>query len=254
MGAAKKEIVLKTEGLTKHFGGLAAVQDVNIEITKGQIHSVIGPNGAGKTTFFNLLTGAMEATEGKIFFRGQDITALKEHQIPHLGIARSFQKTNIFPALSVYDNAWGSAYAVQSRHPFHIINPISTDGEVAQAAREALQAVGLQDKADAPAQTLSHGEQRQLEVAIALAGRPTLLMLDEPCSGLSAAEAANMIKLLQQLGGRYTILLIEHNMPVVMTISDEISVLHFGEIIANGKPKDVQKNVDVKKAYLGTGA
>lgn len=253
MGVAKKEIVLRTEDLTKHFGGLAAVQDVSIEIIEGQIHSVIGPNGAGKTTFFNMLTGAMEATKGKIFFRGQDITALKEHQIPHLGIARSFQKTNIFPALSVYDNAWGGAYAVQTRHPFHMMIPISAGDEVAQAAREALEAVGLQDKADTPAQTLSHGEQRQLEVAIALAGRPTLLMLDEPCSGLSASEAANMINLLQQLGKRHTILLIEHNMPVVMTISDEISVLHFGEIIAHGKPKDVQKNVDVRKAYLGTG-
>ncbi len=256
--AAKKtsksaNIMLKTEGLTKHFGGLAAVENVDFSIAEGAIHSVIGPNGAGKTTFFNMLAGNMAPTRGSIHFQGRDITSLKEHQIPHLGIARSFQKTNIFPELSVYDNAWGGAYAVRTRHPFHMLKPIVSTDEVAEAAREALEAVGLQDQAEAPAQSLSHGGQRQLEVAIALAARPSLLMMDEPCSGLSAAEAGAMIALLRQLGGRYTILLIEHNMPVVMTISDRITVLHFGEIIAEGKPEEVRKNEAVKHAYLGTG-
>ena len=251
--AAVDPALLKTEGLTKHFGGVAAVEDVSISIVEGHTHSVIGPNGAGKTTFFNLLSGTMAPTRGKIYLKGRDITALKAHQISQLGVARSFQKTNIFPALSVYDNAWGAAYAIQSRHPFQMIRPIAQDDETATAAWEALEAVGLRDQANVPAQTLSHGEQRQLEVAIALAARPALLMLDEPCSGLSSPEAAAMIDLLQRLGERYTILLIAHNMPVVMTISHRISVLHFGQVIAEGKPEEVRRNEQVRNAYLGKG-
>jgi branched-chain amino acid transport system ATP-binding protein len=250
----RNPILLRTEGLTKQFGGLTAVDEVSFSLEEGRIHSVIGPNGAGKTTFFNLLSGDMAATRGHIFFRERDITPLRAHRIAHLGIARSFQRTNIFPNLSVYENAWGAAYAVMTQHPFHMVKEVASTGEIADAAQGALEEVGLHEKAQDAANSLPHGEQRLLEVAIALAAGPTLLMLDEPSSGLSSGESRSMIELLRRLGERYTILLIEHNMQVVMNISDRISVLHFGKVIVDGKPEDVRKNEDVRKAYLGTRA
>ncbi|MBW2147866.1 MAG: ABC transporter ATP-binding protein [Deltaproteobacteria bacterium] len=247
-------ILIRIEGLTKRFGALTAVDRVDFSLARGRLHSIIGPNGAGKTTFFNLISGELPPTAGRIFFQDRDITRLQASQIAHLGIGRSFQRTNIFPNLSVYDNAWAAAYAVRTRHPFHLMKEAPRSGEVADATWAALEEVGLQERAHHPAGELPHGEQRLLEVAITLAAGPTVLLLDEPSSGLSSGELRSMIELLQHLGQRYTILLIEHNMTVVMSISERISVFHFGTIIAEGKPEEVRTNEDVKRAYLGRRA
>lgn len=247
-------VLLRVEGLTKRFGALTAVDGVDFSLIQGRFHSIIGPNGAGKTTFFNLISGELPPTTGCIFFRDRDITRLRASQIAHLGIGRSFQKTNIFPNLSVYDNAWAAAYAVRTNHPLHLMKRVPESGEVADATWAALKEVGLQERAYRTAGELPHGEQRLLEVAITLAASPTVLLLDEPSSGLSSGELQTMIDLLVRLGQRYTILLIEHNMSMVMSISDWISVFHFGAIIAEGRPEEVRANEDVKRAYLGRRA
>jgi branched-chain amino acid transport system ATP-binding protein len=243
-------VLLRTERLTKSFGALTAVNDVTLVVEAGTLHSVIGPNGAGKTTLFNLLTGQLPPTAGRILFDGRDITGTPPQKIAHLGIARSFQRTNVFPALSVLDNVWVAAFARGSwrglawrradRYP-----------ELNERARVALAEVGLQDKAVHRAREISHGEQRQLELAIALAATPRLLLLDEPAAGLSPEEARRMVALIRGLKGRYTIVLIEHKMDIIMAISDRISVMHFGSLIAEGPPAEIQRNADVRRAYLG---
>jgi branched-chain amino acid transport system ATP-binding protein len=241
---------LRAEDVTKVFGALAAVNRVTLAVETGTLHSVIGPNGAGKTTLFNLLTGQVQPTSGRILFDGRDITGTPPHGIAHLGIARSFQRTNVFPALTVLDNVWVAAFARGSwkglawRRADH-------DPGLAERARRALSEVGLEAKAQWPAREISHGEQRQLELAIALAATPRLLLLDEPAAGLAPEETRRMVELIRRLKGRYTIVLIEHKMDVIMTISDRISVMHFGAIIAEGTPAEIQRNVDVRRAYLG---
>jgi branched-chain amino acid transport system ATP-binding protein len=243
-------VLLRTERLTKSFGALTAVNDVTLSVAAGTLHSVIGPNGAGKTTFFNLLNGQLPPTAGRILFDDRDITGVPPQKVAHLGIARSFQRTNVFPALSVLDNVWVAAFARGSwrglawrradRYP-----------ELVQRAHAALSEVGLEGKAAHRAREISHGEQRQLELAIALAATPRLLLLDEPAAGLSPDEARRMVALIRGLKGRYTIVLIEHKMDIIMAISDRISVMHFGSLIAEGPPAEIQRNADVRRAYLG---
>jgi branched-chain amino acid transport system ATP-binding protein len=242
--------LLSTAGLTKAFGALTAVSDVSLDVETGTLHSIIGPNGAGKTTLFNLLTAQHSPTAGRIMFDGQDITGARPQQIAHLGIARSFQRTNVFPALSVFDNVWVAAFA---RGSWRGLLWRSTDRYPQATARAlgALGEVGLGDKAGQPAGQISHGEQRQLELAIALAAKPKLLLLDEPAAGLSADETQRMVALVRRLKGRYTILLIEHKMDVIMTISDRITVMHFGRVIAEGPPGEIQRDAEVRRAYLG---
>jgi branched-chain amino acid transport system ATP-binding protein len=243
--------LLSTEHLTKSFGALTAVNDVTLAVEQGSLHSVIGPNGAGKTTFFNLLTGQLTPTSGRIVFDGRDIAGTPPHAIAHLGIARSFQRTSIFPTLSLLDNVWLAAFA---RH--HSWRGLAWRGAdrypvLTERARAALADVGLEAKAARPAREISHGEQRQLEFAIALAASPRLLLLDEPAAGLSPDETQKMVALVRRLKGRYTIVLIEHKIDVVMTMSDRISVMHFGSVIAEGAPAEIQRNADVRRAYLG---
>ncbi|HSF05455.1 MAG TPA: ABC transporter ATP-binding protein [Methylomirabilota bacterium] len=243
-------MLLRTEHLTKSFGALTAVNDVTLAVEAGTLHSVIGPNGAGKTTLFNLLTGQLPPTAGRILFDGRDITGTPPQKIAHLGIARSFQRTNVFPALSVLDNVWVAAFARGSwrglawRRAEHY-------PELSDRARAALAEVGLEGKAVHLAREISHGEQRQLELAIALAATPRLLLLDEPAAGLSPEETRRMVALIRSLKGRYTIVLIEHKMDIIMAISDRISVMHFGSLIAEGPPAEIQRNVEVRRAYLG---
>jgi branched-chain amino acid transport system ATP-binding protein len=243
--------LLRTERLTKTFGALTAVNAVTLDVEAGSLHSVIGPNGAGKTTLFNLLTGQLAPTAGRIVFDGRDIAGTPPHAVAHLGIARSFQRTSIFPALSIFDNVWLAAFARRPSWRGLAWRRADRYPELSDTAVAALHDVGLEAKGARPAREISHGEQRQLELAIALAATPRLLLLDEPAAGLSPDETQRMVALVRQLKGRYTIVLIEHKIDVVMTISDRISVMHFGSVIAEGTPAEIQRNADVRRAYLG---
>ncbi len=243
--------LLECHALSKNFDAVAAVVDVNLEVTEGSVHSIIGPNGAGKTTFFNLISGEVPPTAGRVYFKGRDITGLPSHRIPHVGIARCFQRTNIFPKLTVFENVWVAMFSRSNSGALDFIKRVSDFGEIGDKTREIISEVGLEEKLTERAETLSHGQQRALEVAIALAGAPTLILLDEPTQGLAPEATQQMTQLIQRLAGRYTILLIEHKMHVVMAISHWISVMHFGQIIAEGGPDKIRQNEAVQKAYLG---
>ena len=243
--------LLETKSLSKSFGALSAVKDVTLEITEGSLHSIIGPNGAGKTTLFNLLTGAFPPTSGRIVFDGKDITGTPANRIAHLGLARSFQRTNVFPAFSLFDNVWTAAFATGSSWNGLLWRKTDRYPEATERARAALSDVGLLSKANVAAREISHGEQRQLELAIALAAAPRVLLLDEPAAGLSPEETRNMVALVRTLKGRYTIVLIEHKIDIIMSVSDRISVMHFGSLIAEGTPEQIQRNPEVRRAYLG---
>ena len=243
--------LLRTERLTCDFGGLRAVDGVSLSVASGTVHSLIGPNAAGKTTFFNLVSGEIAPTDGCVYFKGQDITGLPSHRVPHVGIARCFQRTNIFPKLTVFENVWVAAFSRSTPGALGFLRRVRDFGGIGDRVREIVAQVGLEEKLSERAETLSHGQQRALEVAIALAGSPTLLLLDEPTQGLAPEATVRMTQLIQRLAGQYTILLIEHKMHVVMSISEQISVMHFGQIIAEGGPDEIRQNEAVHKAYLG---
>ena len=243
-------ILLETVNLNKQFGALQAVRDVNLRIEEKTIHSIIGPNGAGKTTLFNMVAGVYSPTAGTILFQGNDITNTKIYERSHLGIGRSYQVTSIFPELTVKENI---RLAVQSRgnRNFRIFQNANRLKDVENRTTSILDEVGLKDTALEKAGAVSYGYQRSLEVGIALATNPILLLLDEPTSGMPPDEARRMMNLIKRISQGLTVLLIEHHMEVVMTISDRITVLQQGKVIAEGKPEEVQKNESVKRAYLG---
>ncbi len=243
--------ILKTENLTMAFGALRAVNGVSLDVEAGTLHSIIGPNGAGKTTLFNLLTGTFPPSSGSVLFDGRDITGTPAARIAHLGLARSYQRTTVFPAFSLLDNVWVAAFATGKSWQGLMWSKIGRYTEVTARARQALADVGLEDKAEVPAREISHGEQRQLELAIALAAAPRVLLLDEPAAGLSPEETRKMVALVRALKGRYTIVLIEHKIDIIMSVSDRISVMYFGSLIAEGTPDEIQKNPEVRRAYLG---
>jgi branched-chain amino acid transport system ATP-binding protein len=243
--------LLETRSITKSFGALTAVNGVSLRVEAGTLHSIIGPNGAGKTTLFNLLTGTFAPTAGRILLEGQDITGTPAHGIAHLGLARSYQRTSVFPAFSLLDNVWVAAFATGKSWKGLLFKKINQYPEAMERARRALSDVGLSNKAHQLAREISHGEQRQLELAIALAAAPRVLLLDEPAAGLSPDESRKMVSLVRSLKGRYTIVLIEHKMDIIMSVSDRISVMHFGSLIAEGTPAEIQRNPEVRKAYLG---
>ena len=243
--------LLETKSLTKSFGALTAVNGVSLAVEAGSLHSIIGPNGAGKTTLFNLLTGTFPPTSGQILFDQKDITGTPASRVAHLGLARSYQRTTVFPAFSLFDNVWVAAFATGKSWKGLLHRKTSDYAEVAGRARQALQDVGLDQKSTQLARELSHGEQRQLELAIALAAAPRVLLLDEPAAGLSPEETRRMVALVRALKGRYTMVLIEHKMDIIMSVSDRISVMHFGSLIAEGTPAEIQKNAEVRRAYLG---
>ncbi len=243
--------LLETRHLSKSFGALTAVNAVNLRVEAGTLHSIIGPNGAGKTTLFNLLTGQFAPSAGHILFDGRDITGTSAHRIAHLGLARSFQRTNVFPAFTLLDNLWVAAFACSPAWRGLLWRRTDRYAEVTAKARQALSDVGLVAKENQPAREISHGEQRQLELAIALAAAPRVLLLDEPAAGLSPEETRRMVALVKSLKGRYTIVLIEHKMDIIMSVSDRISVMHFGSLIAEGSPAEIQRNPEVRRAYLG---
>jgi branched-chain amino acid transport system ATP-binding protein len=243
--------ILETHDLTKAFGALTAVNGVTLKIEAGSLHSIIGPNGAGKTTLFNLLTGTFAPTSGEIFLDQKKITGTPAHRIAHLGLARSFQRTNVFPAFSLLDNVWVAAFACSKSWSGLLWRRTDRYPEQIERARKALSDVGLLEKAHQLAREISHGEQRQLELAVALAAAPRVLLLDEPAAGLSPEETRKMVALVRTLKGRYTIVLIEHKMDIIMSVSDRISVMHFGSLIAEGTPDEIRRNAEVRRAYLG---
>lgn len=242
--------LLRTEGLRKRFGGLTVTDDVSLEVRAGEIHAVIGPNGAGKTTLINQVSGALAPDDGRILFAGLDITRLSMPRRVRAGLARTFQNTCILPGFSVLENV---ALAVQARDgsSFRFFRPAAGESRLNQAALEALEAVGLADRAAAPAGALAHGQKRQLELAIALATRPRLLLLDEPLAGAGPEETERLIALLDRLRSDYAILLVEHDMRAVFALADRISVLVYGRVIASGAPAEIRSNPEVRVAYLG---
>jgi branched-chain amino acid transport system ATP-binding protein len=242
--------MLQIEGLTKRFGGVIASDDVTLSIASGELHAIIGPNGAGKTTLIAQLTGELSSHSGRIRFGGEDISALPAWRRSLLGLARSFQITSLFLDFTALDNV---ALAVQAHagHSFRFWRDARCEAELREPARAALERVGLGARADAPVANLSHGEHRQLEIAMALATKPRMLLLDEPMAGMGVEESAQMVALLRELKQELTILLIEHDMDAVFALADRISVLVYGRIIASGEPASIRANPDVRRAYLG---
>ena len=242
--------ILKTEALTVRFGGLAALTNVSLAVPTGEIRGIIGPNGAGKSTLFNCLTGVLRPTSGRILFNGENIAGLPPHRVSRKAIARSYQITNILPNATALENV---RIAAQSRrHSWALLTHHRSYRDIIDKAEAALQAVGLRPKADELAANLSHGEQRNLEIGIALATEPTLLCLDEPTAGMSAVETHDIIELVRRIAKDLTILIVEHDMQVVMELAHRITVLHYGEILAEGTPAEIQQNPRVQEVYLKT--
>ena len=242
--------LLRTERLTVRFGGLTALDNVDFEIRRGEIRAIIGPNGAGKSTFFNCLTGVLRPTSGRILFNGENIAGLPPNLISQKGIARSYQITNILPNATTLENV---RIAAQSRrHGWSMLRHHSAYRDIIDKAQGVLDAVGLGSKATELAANLSHGEQRNLEIGIALATEPQLLCLDEPTAGMSAAETHDTMELVRRIAKDHTILIVEHDMQVVMALAQRISVFHYGDLLAEGTPDEIQQNPRVLEVYLKT--
>ncbi len=244
--------VLRLEGLTKRFGALVVSDEVSLDVRPGEIHALIGPNGAGKTTVINQLTGELAPNGGRILLDGQDITALPVHTRVHRGLARTFQIVQLMGSYTALDHV---ALAVQAHqgHSFRFFRAARGDRSLRDPAHALLERVGLKTRADEPVASLSHGERKQLELAVALAMEPRLLLLDEPMAGLGAVESAQMVELLQSLKGRFAMLLVEHDMEAVFSLADRISVLVSGRAIATGSVAEIQADPAVRIAYLGEG-
>jgi branched-chain amino acid transport system ATP-binding protein len=244
------EPLLRTDRLVKRFGGLVATDTVSIDVRPGEIHALIGPNGAGKTTLVGQLTGNLAPDAGTIHFAGRDVTRLPTHARVRLGLARSFQITSVLREFTALENV---ALAVQAHagHSFRFLADVRRDETLRAPARQGLEAVGLGARADTLASVLSHGEQRELEIAMALAGDPKLLLLDEPMAGMGVEESQRMIGFLRALKGERAMLLIEHDMNAVFQLADRITVLVYGRAIASGTPDEIRANEDVRQAYLG---
>lgn len=248
-----RDILLRTEGLSKSFGDFKAVDGVDLAVSAGALHAVIGPNGAGKTTLFNVLTGQLVPTSGSILFDGKPVQGMPVHHRAHLGMSRSFQITSAFPELSVHENVRLAAQAVEPRirRTFH--RPRGHYEGPLTVVAEVLETTGLTRAQGIVAGSLSHGLSRRLEIAIALASRPRILLLDEPLSGMGVDDIAGMETLLRSLAPKYTVVLVEHNMPVTLAIADRVSVLVGGRLLTEGTPREVADDDRVREAYLGRG-
>jgi branched-chain amino acid transport system ATP-binding protein len=243
------EAILRTEHLTKRFGGLTAVDDLSLSLARGQLHAIIGPNGAGKTTFFNLISGLLPVTSGRVFFDGQDITGLLPHQISRLGIKRTLQIKSVFNQLTVADNLWVTRQAGKRfLHPFRAA---SRDVDTRERVDKTLEEIGMTALAGRLAGTLSYGDVALLEIGMALISEPRLLLLDEPTCGMSPAETARAVAKIRELTHKVDIVIIEHDMEVVFEIADDITVLAQGAILASGKPEAISADERVREAYLG---
>jgi len=244
------DAIIRTHALSVRFGGLTALNAVNFEVRRGEIRAIIGPNGAGKSTFFNCLTGVLRPTSGRIVFAGEDIAGLPPNRISQLGIARSYQITNILPNATTLENV---RIAAQSRrHGWNMLKHHRDFHDLIDKAAAVLDAVGLAAKTNELAANLSHGEQRNLEIGIALATEPQLLCLDEPTAGMSAAETHGTMELVRRISKDHTILIVEHDMQVVMQLAERITVLHYGAVLAEGTPAEIQDNPKVLEVYLKT--
>ncbi len=245
-------VLLEVRNIVKSFGGLRALQDVSLSVAKGEIRAVIGPNGAGKSTLFNVMTGLLKPDTGDVVFEGEPITGMPPHRIIRKGIGRSFQITNIFPRMSVFENVQVALFSHHrtGNNPFSLARKSTRVGEEVLAL---LDQVGLAEKYDASASVLSHGDQKRLEIAISLASRPKLLMLDEPTAGMSRFESRETVSLLQRISREQglTLIFTEHDMDIVFAISEKIMVLQQGAVIADGTPAEIKANPEVRKAYLG---
>ena len=246
------EIILETQKLRREFGALVAVDDVSLRVKTGALHSIIGPNGAGKTTFFNLLSGNIPPTSGRVLLRGKDITNIPLHKTAHLGIGRSFQITNIFPSLTVLENIRLAAQAL-GRDNFRLFRSHRAFTQYEERAWEVIEQVDLVNEALFPARTLPHGAQRKLELGMILAPDPEILLLDEPTAGMASEQVPELMALIQRIqeAGHKTVMLVEHNMSVVMSVSDTITVMHHGSVLAEGSPAEISANEMVQTAYLG---
>ncbi len=251
-GSRDTTAALLLENVSKDFGGLRAVDNVSLRVEPGERRAIIGPNGAGKTTLFNLITGELPLTGGRILLFGQDITHTPPHQRIGLGLGRTYQITNIFPGLTVEENVLLAAQGL-SGIKFALHRGIPRNGQVRDKALRALEGLQLIEVKDVPAEDLSHGEQRQLELALALAGNPRVLLLDEPAAGLSAGERVLMADLIRSLPRDLTIVLIEHDMDLAMGLVERVTCLHFGRVIAEGEPDHIRENEMVQEIYLGAG-
>ena len=241
--------ILEVSSISKHFGNFVALNRVSARFEAHKLSAIIGPNGAGKSTFFNVLSGAFAPTSGRVVFQGRDITGLAQHDFARLGIAKSFQITNVFKQLSVFENV---RVAAQMRHArYQLFKPRAAYTQAAEQAHALLARVGLADLHRRPAADLAHGQQRALEVAMALANEPTLLLMDEPTAGMSPEETRVMMDLITSLAAERTVILVEHKMKLVMGICARLLVLHHGEFLAEGTPADIRANADVRRVYLG---
>ena len=242
--------MLKISNLCKNFGALKATDDVSLTVKKDTIHALIGPNGAGKTTLISQISGYLQPSSGSIEFCGMDLLALPAHKRPHAGLVRSFQVTSVFPDTTVLDNV---CLVLQSIHHqvFRLLRPAASDKAEQSAAQVLLERAGLGHEARTLAKHLSHGQKRQLEIAMALAANPKLLLLDEPMAGMGVEETRALMDLLNELRTSVTMLLVEHDMDVVFSLADELSVLVYGKVIATGTPQQIQSNAEVQQAYLG---
>ncbi|HYF20039.1 MAG TPA: ABC transporter ATP-binding protein [Ramlibacter sp.] len=244
------EVLLSAKNLVKRFGGLAAVNDVSVDLWLGRIHAVIGPNGAGKSTLANLLSGDLPPTSGSITLGSADVTGRAPEKISRAGLGRSYQKTNIFLPFTVWENV---RLASQSReqHPARLLSRATSFTGTNERAERALALAGLEHRRDSMAGTISHGEQRQLEIAMTLATQPRVLLLDEPLAGMGTAEAERMVQLLQRLKEAHAILLVEHDMDAVFALADRLTVMVNGQVIATGTPQEIRADAGVQAAYLG---
>jgi branched-chain amino acid transport system ATP-binding protein len=241
--------LLAVENVGRKFGGFVALDGVTAQFSPGKVTSIIGPNGAGKSTFFNVLSGVLTPSSGLIRFKGADLTGTRQHRFVHLGIARSYQITNIFPELSVHENVRVAAQAGRSR--YNILINRNRLPELSERADAVLDSVGLAGKRNDTAKFLAHGQQRALEIAIALISEPEVLLLDEPTAGMGPEETRDMVALLEKLAKQRTILLVEHKMKMILGLSDRILVLHHGKLIADGSPREIQTDPEVRRIYLG---
>ncbi len=242
--------LLQVSGVQKRFGGLVALDDAGLELGQGELHALIGPNGAGKTTFIQILAGAETANAGAIRFAGHDVTGWPMHRRVRLGLARSYQITNLFAGFTALDNL---AMSVQAKHGggFGCWRPVNRAKSIFEEAHATLARIGLTDRADMAASALAHGEQRQLELGLALAAGARLLLLDEPMAGMGRDESARMLRLIEALKGKTTILLVEHDMNAVFKLADRITTLVYGRVVASGVPEEIRRNPEVRRAYLG---